>query len=304
MWPFSSRTNNNEDKPTLSTSDLTNDTSRNPTSCPIDHQGKHSQTTDKGRCPVDHAREKKAAAEAARDMSNSSSGCPVDHETRAAYLAQHQGEASSLDPRNQMPQFSQEPASDQTVDLSTERTISSIPRGDSPERWEYPSPQQFYHALRRKGKDAPEEHINVMLDIHNFLNEACWEQVLYWESLHADEHCEPSLVKFTGRPTSLSPKARFFSWFGSPEPFDRHDWTVDRCGRPIRYVLDYYMAPPDEEGNPVFNVDVRPALDSFESVWDRIRMNMREFRDSWQSTSNTSTSSSSTATGVERPEAV
>lgn len=90
----------------------------------------------------------------------------------------------------------------------------------------------------------------------------------------------------------------------SPKPFDRHDWTVDRCGRQIRYVLDYYVAPPDEEGNPVFNVDVRPALDSFESVWDRIRMNVREFRDLWQSTNTSSTSSSSATTHVERSEAV
>jgi len=31
----------------------------------------------------------------------------------------------------------------------------------------------------------------------------------------------------------------------------------------LRYVIDYYSAPPDEEGNPVFYLDVRPALDSF-----------------------------------------
>lgn len=23
-------------------------------------------------------------------------------------------------------------------------------------------------------------------------------------------------------------------------PFDRHDWIVDRCGREVRYVIDYY----------------------------------------------------------------
>jgi cytochrome c heme-lyase len=186
MWPFNSRTNNNEDKTALPTSDSMNDTAKNPASCPIDHN-RQSRHTEKGRCPVDHARQKKAAAEAeaARDTNHPSSGCPVDHETRAAYLTQHQDEAP-LDPRNQMPQFSQEPASDQTVNLSTERTISSIPQGNSTEKWEYPSPQQFYHALRRKGKEAPEEHINAMLDIHNFLNEACWEQILYWESLHAE----------------------------------------------------------------------------------------------------------------------
>ena len=23
-------------------------------------------------------------------------------------------------------------------------------------------------------------------------------------------------------------------------PFDRHDWTVDRCGKEVRYIIDYY----------------------------------------------------------------
>lgn len=23
-------------------------------------------------------------------------------------------------------------------------------------------------------------------------------------------------------------------------PFDRHDWYVDRCGKEVRYIIDYY----------------------------------------------------------------
>lgn len=23
-------------------------------------------------------------------------------------------------------------------------------------------------------------------------------------------------------------------------PFDRHDWIVDRCGKDVRYIIDYY----------------------------------------------------------------
>lgn len=30
------------------------------------------------------------------------------------------------------------------------------------------------------------------------------------------------------------------SWFGGQLPFDRHDWWVDRCGREVRYVIDFY----------------------------------------------------------------
>lgn len=54
----------------------------------------------------------------------------------------------------------------------------------------------------------------------------------------------------------------------TPPPFDRHDWFVERVNpsgtgvRQIRYVIDYYSAPDDEDGNPVFALDVRPAVDS------------------------------------------
>lgn len=55
-------------------------------------------------------------------------------------------------------------------------------------------------------------------------------------------------------------------------PFDRHDWIVRRrnTGEEVRYVIDYYSAPPEPDGSPVFSLDVRPALDSFGSVKQRI----------------------------------
>ncbi|KAI9594073.1 cytochrome c/c1 heme lyase-domain-containing protein [Syncephalis fuscata] len=269
MWPFSSSSSSGD----KAASKVASDT--------ISNEDKPSQPTDKPRCPVDHAKQKKAAAANELEQLPAISGCPVDHGTRTAYM-EHLQKEQPVNPLNQMPELSQEPAADQSIQLSTERTLSSIPRSDGVENWEYPSPQQFYHALRRRGKDAPEQHVDTMLDIHNFLNEACWEQVLYWESLHAD------------------PKARFFGWFGAPEPFDRHDWTVDRCGRQIRYVLDYYAAPSDESGYPTFSVDVRPAADSFENVWDRVRMGMREFREYWAPKETPS----APVTGVERSESV
>ncbi|CAB5358444.1 unnamed protein product [Rhizophagus irregularis] len=93
---------------------------------------------------------------------------------------------------------------------------------------------------------------------------------------------EPKLLRFRGRPQELSPKARILQWaskifpsLGTPPPFDRHDWTIDRCGREVRYVIDYYSAP-DEGDNPVFYLDVRPALDSIDSVVDRIKVATKE----------------------------
>jgi hypothetical protein len=72
-------------------------------------------------------------------------------------------------------------------------------------------------------------------------------------------------------------------------PFDRHDWIVTR---PVpdapkdspapttttRYVIDYYSAPEDEEGNPVFILDVRPALDDFASLAQRVKMGWEDWK--------------------------
>jgi cytochrome c heme-lyase len=84
-----------------------------------------------------------------------------------------------------------------------------------------------------------------------------------------------NLKSFLGRPQDLSPRARFFNvFFDTPKPFDRHDWTVDRCGQQVRYVIDYYSGPKGQES--VFYCDVRPALDSWQSFIDRSRAFWRE----------------------------
>lgn len=110
------------------------------------------------RCPVDHGAMSKKTEPLAQ--------CPVQHD---------------VNPRNQMPELQQHPISqNQAASLSTERVSSSIPR-DPHSTWDYPSPQQFYNALVRKGWETPEEHVDTMVDIHNFLNEQAWNEVLKWE---------------------------------------------------------------------------------------------------------------------------
>lgn len=65
-------------------------------------------------------------------------------------------------------------------------------------------------------------------------------------------------------------------------PFDRHDWIIRRptTGEEVRYVIDYYSAPPESDGSPVFSLDVRPALDSFGSLKERIAL---ATEDAWAS---------------------
>lgn len=55
-------------------------------------------------------------------------------------------------------------------------------------------------------------------------------------------------------------------------PFDRHDWYVDRCGKQIRYVIDFYAGKPDpkQPQRMAFYLDVRPALDDWDSIRTRL----------------------------------
>lgn len=204
-----------------------------------------------GGCPVNH--------KAPSALPASTGQCPVDHSNM------------KINPLNKMPHLPQSPISDaQAVVLPVDREMSTIPKSKDGARWEYPSAQQLYNAMVRKGYSQSGEHVESMLSVHNFLNEGAWQEILDWESKAAPDS-QPSLMRFTGMPNKLSPKAFFYSRFmGGQEPFDRHDWFVDRHGKEIRYVIDYYEAPNDEHGEPVFFLDIRPALDSPVAAYDRI----------------------------------
>ncbi|KAJ2162813.1 holocytochrome c synthase [Coemansia sp. RSA 552] len=243
-----------------------------PRGCPVDHAaGSPSQADGSAvppgqaphapACPVDHAQ---AGPSFAQSLFGSSPEappeCPVDHS----------GD-SPLNPLNMMPELAQTAHSGQKAALSTDREESSIPRADvADSRWEYPSPQQFYNALARKNMAAPEEYMDVMVDIHNFLNEGAWQEVLKWEARHKSECMAPHLMRLQGRPNDLSPMARFSSWIHGVRPFDRHDWYVSRCGKEVRYVIDYYEGIPEND-MPVFNLVVRPAIDDVGSLVDRAK---------------------------------
>ncbi len=55
-------------------------------------------------------------------------------------------------------------------------------------------------------------------------------------------------------------------------PFDRHDWIVDRCGQDVRYIIDYYDGGEVKPSGEFTLLDVRPALDSFTALKDRMRV--------------------------------
>lgn len=193
---------------------------------------------------------------------------------------------------------------EQKIPLNDYRVTSSIPRADElledeglevpkhqdkanteSKYWMYPSEQQFYNAMARKGWDPKAEDMRLVVAIHNAVNERGWYEVQRWEKeLHGTNH--PRLVRFMGRPNDTSPKAWINSNFlGYKPPFDRHDWYVERNGKPVRYVVDFYNGNNKDNtsggASPGFDrssmyLDVRPALDDPMAFVDRVRMAARE----------------------------
>lgn len=208
----------------------------------------------------------------ARDTPENTSKCPVDKD-------------SSINPRNFMPVYSQKPSKSQKEPLPTNRTISTIPKADEDEtvvinkNWEYPSPQQFFNAVMKKGFTNTEEaDVPAMVQIHNAVNERAWQEILEWEKNTGAETCGGvKLVKFRGDSKILTPKARFMSFFGYSRPFDTHFWTIDRCGTKVDYVIDFYKGRQAESSDPrkiqmpSFYLDVRPlGIEGFPARLKRI----------------------------------
>ncbi|GBG32467.1 Cytochrome c-type heme lyase [Hondaea fermentalgiana] len=281
--------------------------------CPVDHGQGRGPDAEAGVCPVpaeSRAREAfvQAAAEAKAKEEEAAAAAG-----QAASGGAREGKVE-LDERNYMPKTAEQKAwPGQRFPLSTNRVESVIPKGEfSPDHqkhsresssWMYPSEQQFFNAMKRKGWKPREEDMRIVLAIHNHVNDKAWSEVSKYESMHPECDC-PKLVRFMGKPKNLSPKATVRSWFGYAKPFDRHDWIVDRCGTEVRYVIDFYQGAQTSNPGEVVSMylDARPALDSWGSVVDRARMQFREvFKAPLQALSSATSSSSpstpSTASG-------
>lgn len=220
--------------------------------------------------------------------------CPVDEETRQAWLKANPGKSSPFSASPPRPSIRPESS------LSTDREISSIPRSfaqlrnptpaqqaqptapdeDRDGKWVYPSARQFYDAMKRKQQNPDVADMDVVVPIHNAVNEQAWRQILQWERMwtHAQPgHEGTKLISFKGRPKDLTWRAWLRGIAGYQHPFDRHDWTIDRNGKQVRYIIDFYTgrATPTRSiaGNfeaasngLSFYLDVRPAPSTPEGV--------------------------------------
>ncbi|KAK4118907.1 cytochrome c and c1 heme-lyase [Parathielavia appendiculata] len=180
------------------------------------------------------------------------SSCLVPHNSQSASPTEQRQESSvfsKLNPLNYMFQsIPQDRAPNQTYALPTSRDESSIPRGSGDGNWEYPSPQQMYNALLRKGyTDTDITAVESMVAVHNFLNEGAWGEIVEWErrfgkglcrgwevSKRGEENAplelrrleaqeggqqpQPTLIRFQGRPNDMTPKAAMLQMLGRIYP--------------------------------------------------------------------------------------
>ncbi|XP_016373602.1 cytochrome c-type heme lyase-like [Sinocyclocheilus rhinocerous] len=212
------------------------------------------------------------------------------HQERAYEFVECPMRASdgAIDPANMMSPPNQVPTPDQPFPLSVKREESKIPRSGTGQNWVYPSEQMFWNAMLRKGwrwKDdslAPEDMTNIIQRLVFIMGASvsslaptilAESAIPKWEVLHVSEcPCGPSLKRFGGKAKEFLPRARIRHWMGYELPFDRHDWIVDRCGKEVRYVIDYYDGDINKDTYQFSILDVRPAINSLEAVWDRMRV--------------------------------
>jgi len=262
-----------------------------------------------GKCPVDHKNRSLWGVLGIGSDSDSSSTKQQQNSVTTTTTTTTINDKNIPASLEEAAMYAQTPQPNQRLPLSTHRLESSIPsrsinaNSNPPahqikipklnendensgsndtdnNKWVYPSEQQVFNAMKRKGwKGIEEESIPSFLQIHNSVNERSWKEVRKWEEqvyANTNNHSTVSggngngnnieLVRFEGRPKDLSPKAWFLSTFLSQDkPFDRHDWYISNNKQEEkRYILDFYM-----EGNSFVDIDVRPALDTPEAFGQR-----------------------------------
>lgn len=167
-----------------------------------------------------------------REEESSIDACPVDKGTRKAWLAKsassstsNPAASSNITSAYAFLAAKSESHSTVTSDgsrLSKERVTSSIPRWSNEvepssssssfsSNWVYPSPSQFFSAMSRKNHNPRADDMNVVVPIHNAVNERAWNSILEWEKIADEESWKscggPKLVSFKGKPKDVTWKA-------------------------------------------------------------------------------------------------
>ncbi|CCC71644.1 hypothetical protein NCAS_0H03340 [Naumovozyma castellii] len=202
--------------------------------------------------------------------------CPLDDEAKQVWLKQHASSNPHPMPDHEQPQQPLE-CSSETLKQPTpasNREISTIPRTGTEQNWIYPSESQFYQAMKRKNWNPDLKDMQTVVPLHNSINERVWHYIKNWEKDAGGDACGGiKLSTFKGDSHKWTPRAWIrYNIFQMSKPFDRHDWQIDRCGKTIDYVIDFYcdMKKVEHDGKieemPNVYLDVRPKLNSWEGI--------------------------------------
>ncbi|KAI5970001.1 CYT2 [Candida margitis] len=253
--------------------------------CPVDHSTRKSwlsKLTGGGNPKEVEQAQPKQMPSSSQLSTNEPQVCPVNHDSRSAWLDKVSVAVTTSDSAIEVPQQSSstttcdsstipntsQDTTTSNINLPTDREISSIPRTSSHQNWIYPSQKQFFEAMQRKNWNPDSQDMKVIVPIHNLVNERAWKHITMWEGSNYQEALKQcggiTLTSFKGDSKKLTPRAWIKSHvWGQPPPFDRHDWTINRCGKEIEYVIDFYNG--DDNSGQVW-LDVRPKLNSFEGI--------------------------------------
>ncbi|KAL1240738.1 Holocytochrome c-type synthase [Trichinella spiralis] len=191
------------------------------------------------------------ASESNLNEPKSTSGCPMQKKSSSGCPMKSD---DSLDPANMMPPENQQPH-------RTSRFLYPQKESCLPFRKRVP---MKIGCWQWKESDIQPDDMDSIIRIHNSNNEQAWREILRWEALHFKE-CDC--------PNSNS------SGLGYELPFDRHDWIIDRCGKEVHYVIDYYDGGKVNPETGQFSLmDVRPAMDSWQNIFDRIIVAYMRFK--------------------------
>lgn len=253
--------------------------------CPVKHT---VPTTTEGVCPVKHDGEQSGGFLSVLPKPKQPSGqASHGYGLFADKLIDGpaEGDDRYVDPNQEDPYVSSE--SLVNIPYPDEIPGGRIPatgRGNSVDGsdWVNPTPSELFRALRRKQKYIEEHDAYAVAFVHSVVVDSTWDQILTYEDMHKDECETPTLNRFEGKYGDLTFKTHLnnmLGWFdrtGELIPFDRHDWYVNRCGKEVRYIIDYY-ATEDAEGNNTYFCDCRPEP-SVSGLTDRVKMTWKKIR--------------------------
>ncbi|GAA6062549.1 hypothetical protein JCM10212_004110 [Sporobolomyces blumeae] len=267
MWPFTSDSPSQTD-------------AAPPSACPVDHETRQqwleqnpsapSSARPAGHSPPDQARPSLVTRLSTdREVSSIPRWLPpASTSTATSTSAPPLARSDESVPPSACPAHASNASSGSTTEDAEARSLNSAEAAaivPSETNWVYPSPSSFYTALERKNRNPNPKDMDIVVPIHNAVNERVWQQVLEWErlamGLAPGQDTGVKLVSFMGRPKQMSPRARWKSFIGYTAPFDRHDWIIDRPVQPptgsspsasdspapsapdsirVRYVIDFY----------------------------------------------------------------